>query len=407
VGTFPGADYPYSVLQIDHTKVDLMLVDEAGRETLPRPYITVAIDVHSRMIAGYYISFDPPSVMTTAMCIAMAVLPKDQHLRDHGLDTDYPCRGIPRKIHLDNGKEFRSDALTRACQEYGIDLEYRPPRTPNYGGHIERLIGTLMSEIHALPGTTKSRSTDLKGYKPHEKAALTLHEFEHWFANLVVAYHNQVHSALDMPPIKRYRDGIFGSDDAPGIGLPPVPETAEAIEKFRLDFMPLEERTVQRTGIEIDYIHYQADVLRPWVEARDPSNVRAKQKFIVRRDPRDISCIWFWDPRLLRYFRIPYRNPQLDAISVWELRAIKAYLKAQGKKAVDENAIFAARAEMRRVEQRAVATTNQARVEAEKIRTRKKKVQQSGLDKPSYAPVEAIAQDDEEAAPQRFVVTRS
>ena len=49
-----------------------------------------------------------------------------------------------------------SEALKRGCEQYGIEVDYRPVRTPHYGGHIERLIGTMMGKVHLLPGTTFS-----------------------------------------------------------------------------------------------------------------------------------------------------------------------------------------------------------------------------------------------------------
>ena len=55
-------------------------------------------------------------------------------------------RGIPERLHLDNAREFRSEALKRGCEQYGIAIDYRPVRTPHYGGHIERLIGTMRRE---------------------------------------------------------------------------------------------------------------------------------------------------------------------------------------------------------------------------------------------------------------------
>jgi putative transposase len=230
-GTFPGADFPYAVLQIDHTTVDIILVDETHRLPVLRPYITVAIDVFSRMIAGYYISFDPPGTVGTALCIANAILAKDKVLDELEISFSWPCRGLPRVIHVDNAKEFRGNALKMACQEYGIDLQFRPVRQPNYGGHIERLMGTLMKEIHALPGTTRSRSTDLGNYNPERKAAMTLREFEIWFANLVLgAYHHRVHSDLMMPPITKYEQGILGNEQQPGTGYPPILNRSEIFQ---------------------------------------------------------------------------------------------------------------------------------------------------------------------------------
>ncbi|MDD2267586.1 helix-turn-helix domain-containing protein [Sulfuricurvum sp.] len=69
-------DYPLQVAQIDHTQVDIILVDDDSRLPIGRPWITLMIDVYSRMIMGYFLSLDAPSTTSVAMCIANAVLPK-------------------------------------------------------------------------------------------------------------------------------------------------------------------------------------------------------------------------------------------------------------------------------------------------------------------------------------------
>lgn len=363
-GSFPGGESPYAVLQIDHTTVDVILVDETHRLPIHRPYITVAIDVYSRMVAGYFISLDPPGTLGTALCIANAILPKEKRLQELGVSYPWPCRGLPAVIYVDNAKEFRGNTLKMACQEYGIDLEFRPVKQPNYGGHIERLLGTLMREIHALPGTTRSSAADLGDYKPEKKAVMTLKEFEAWFANMLLGvYHHRIHSDLMVPPIVKYEHGIVGSDREPGTGYPPLP-IDEA--KLRIDFLPYELRTIQPYGVAWDGIFYQADVLSRWIGSKDPNSVRSKRKFIVRRDPRDISSILFFDPEVRQHFRVPYQNPRFPAISLWELRAVQRFLKEQGRQAENQDVIFAAFDEMQRIERLARHETKRTRVQRAK-----------------------------------------
>ncbi len=43
---------PLAQFQIDHTVIDLIIVDERDRQPIGRPYVTVAIDVYSRCILG-------------------------------------------------------------------------------------------------------------------------------------------------------------------------------------------------------------------------------------------------------------------------------------------------------------------------------------------------------------------
>ncbi len=196
-GHFPGADWPLAVVQIDHTKFDIMLVDDIHRLCIGRPWVTLAIDVFSRMVFGIYISLDPPNSMSVGLCIAHAILPKEQWLARLGLSTSWPCWGVMQRIHADNAREFRGNMLQRACKEYSIDLEWRPVKTPHYGSHIERLLGTFNQEIHALPGTTFSSTTERGEYDSEGQAVVTMAEFEKWIVTYITGvYHQREHSTL-------------------------------------------------------------------------------------------------------------------------------------------------------------------------------------------------------------------
>jgi putative transposase len=111
---FPGADWPLAVVQIDHTKFDIMLVDDIHRLCIGRPWVTLAIDVFSRMVIGIYISLDPPNSMSVGLCIAHAILPKEQWLARLGVTSSWPNWGVMQRIHADNAREFRGEhAATR------------------------------------------------------------------------------------------------------------------------------------------------------------------------------------------------------------------------------------------------------------------------------------------------------
>ena len=366
-GHFPGADFPLSVVQVDHTPVDIVLVDDTYRLPVGRPWLTLLIDVYSRMVLGFYISFDPPGNLSLGLCLSQAFLPKEKWLSKLGIETAWPCWGLPRTIHADNAKEFRGKMLTAACKEYGIDLEWWPVATPHYGAHIERLLGTLNEEIHAAPGTTFSNPRQRGEYDSEGQSAMSLAEFEKWFTILCVeAYHQRPHSQLGMPPIAKWQEGIFGTKKVPGIGIPP--RITDEL-RLKLDLMPFETRTVQHYGIVWDKVEYQHDVLRRWINANDPDNPKLKRKFLCRRDPRDISTIWFYDPEVQQYYAIPYRNTSHPAISIWELREAnrRATTESPGNQ-VDDNQIFEAYEKMRRIEDNAKALTKKVRRSRERTR---------------------------------------
>jgi putative transposase len=368
-GAFPGADWPLAVVQIDHTPVDLILVDDIHRRPVGRPWITLAIDVFSRMVAGFYISFDPPGAMAVGLCLAHAILPKDTWLTQHNIATPWPVWGVMSTVHADNGKEFRGTMLRKACQEYGMNLHWRPVARPHFGGHIERLLGTLNHEIHNLPGSTFSNPQARGAYNSDQHAVMTLSELERWLAiTIVEIYHQRRHREIGTTPLQKYEEGIFGSAEHPGRGLP---DRLLDEARLRLDFMPYAERTVQPHGITIDEIHYYDDILRPWISAADPSDGRGKRKrkFIIRRDPRDISRVYFYDPELKQYFEIPYRHTAHPPISVWELREARRRLKEEGQKAVNEGLLFDAYNQLRVLETEAIYETKKARRAAQRRRS--------------------------------------
>lgn len=355
-GHFPNANYPLSVVQIDHTVMDIMLVDEVDRKVVGRPWITVAIDVFSRMIVGFYVSFDPPGALATGMCIAHAILPKELYLSKLDVVGEWPCWGVMQIIHLDNAKEFHGQMLERASQEYGIELNWRPVKTPNWGGHIERLIGTIMNEIHSLPGTTFSNHKDKGAYNSEKEAVFTIKEFEKWLVTFIVqVYHTRKHSSIGMSPIAKYNEGVFGSENQQAKGLP---SRIFNERKVKLDFMPFLERSVQEYGVKIDHINYYHEVLRKWIHSKDGKNIK---KLIFKRDPRDISVIYFFDPELSEYFEIPYRDTSHPPITLWEYKEILRRLKTSGNKTIDENAIFEAYKRLQEIESQATTKTIKAK----------------------------------------------
>lgn len=384
-GSFPATDVPNSVVQIDHTPVDVIIVDEIDRLPIGRPNLTMSIDVHTRMIGGFLLSLDPVGANSAALCIAHAVAEKSYWLAARDIPAEWPIYGLMQKIHVDNAKEFKGRALSRGCDEYGITLENRPRGQPNYGPHIERAFRTFMAKGHQLPGTTFSNTLDKLDYDSEGKACMTLKELELWFTIFIVyIYHNEPHEGLGgIPPINYYSQCVHGDKDRPGVGLP---EPVENEEKFRLDFTPYFTRTVQRHGAKIDGIHYYAPVLRTRiVEQGDDGKAR---KFIFVRDPRDISVVYFLDPGEKIYHPVPYFNSSHPPISVWELREVtRRILDTPGAK-VDEAVIFEGVRRMRAVEKSALEKTRLAR----KVRAYEKRKRRMAERRRGWDGVHAVAE---------------
>ena len=349
-GSFPGVAHPLGFVQIDHTPLDLVLVDDIHRQPIGKAWLTLAMDVFSRMVAGFSLAFEPPSSLAVGLCLTHAILPKDGWLSKHGITTPWPIQGLMDAVHCDHGREFRGNMLRKACEQYGIALTLRPVKRPWYGGHIERLLGTFAKEVHALAGTTFSNPAQRGTYDSEGKAIFTLGEFEAWLTTFIVeVYHQRVHSALGMPPIRRYEQAMAAERRCPDA------------YRLKLDLLPYEERSVQRYGLALDGVHYYSDILRRWIASHAPENSKRKRTFLIRRDPRDISVVYFFDPELSCYFEIPYRDTSRPALNLWELREIRRRLKEQGVAKMDEDLIFQAYRRLRAMEEQAGAATRKAR----------------------------------------------
>lgn len=350
VGSYT-ADFPLQIVQMDHTPADIIIVDEHFRKPLGRPTLTLQVDVATRVIPGFYISLESPSATSVGMAIRHAVLPKADWLREREIEIDYPINGIPDTLHLDNAREFHSHALERGCQQHGIELKYRPKRTPHYGGHIERLIGTTIGEVHLLPGTTFSNIKAKGDYDAEGQSCMTLKDFERWFALQVGIYHGSIHREIGLPPLTAWADAFSAR---------PVPLRLPADQtRFLLDFLPFEMRKLRREGIELFHAFYWHGALANLVANRDP-------KLPVKYNPLNLSAVYVELPDG-EYITVPLRDRRRPPITKFEHDLAVKALRDRGRQSVDEQSLYSMVTEQRRIVVEALAKTKSARKTAQRI----------------------------------------
>jgi transposase InsO family protein len=138
---------------------------------LRKAYLFAVIDDHSRLItyARFYLS-------ENLDCYRDCLI--------HAMEI----RGLPRRLYVDNGSAFRSNALKYACARLGVALLHSRPYIPEGRGKIERFFLTVRTQfIPTLP------------------ESLTLDKLN----ELLVAwidgeYHKRIHSTTGQTPIERY-----------------------------------------------------------------------------------------------------------------------------------------------------------------------------------------------------------
>lgn len=273
------------VWQMDHTQVDLLLVDEFDRgRIIGRPWVTMIICVLTRFIVGFYLSLRYPNLDTVAAALVFAVLDKDQKLVEHGKKPgSYPACGLPEIIHTDNAAEFVSDYLKIKLKRYGVKWEHRPKDKKFYGGSIERVIGTFMTRhVHFLPGSTGSNVGEREAFESEYNAKFNFKQFANWFFRRVIVYHGTIHRALGHSPRTAWKREALKLAGVPRRVVGIKNETA-----FRMAFLPssTQNHPVTRLGVYFAGRQYMSPELLPYVSSGET--------YEIKYNPLgDLSEIW-------------------------------------------------------------------------------------------------------------------
>ncbi|MEK0363206.1 Mu transposase C-terminal domain-containing protein [Pseudomonas sp. CBC3] len=285
---------PLEWVQIDHTRVDLIIVDEDDRTVVDRPWVSFAICIHTRAIVGFYLSLLPPNGVTVALLIENCVLSKRNLLASYGLDESlWPMFGIPEVLHADNAAEFRSEIIKANLKRFGVKIEHRDVGKKHQGGHIERLIGTMMnSHIHFLRGTTYSNTIERGDEDSEGRACFTISELRKYFLCAIHAYNDRKHSSIGMSPLNKWKEHFARHA--------PPRQIEDGLQKnFRYVLYPEKLKTIRNCGIEMNGRFYYAPCLQE----------KIRTELTVKYDPNDLSYLLVDLDKDGKYEKIPvYRN---------------------------------------------------------------------------------------------------
>jgi putative transposase len=227
-----------AIWQADHAQLSILLLREDGQTA--RPWLTIVIDDYSRAIAGYYLGFDPPSSMRTALALRQGIWRK-------GHPHWHIC-GIPEVLYTDNGSDFMSKHLEQVAVDLKIRLVFSTPGKPQGRGRIERFFRTVNSMFLC----------ELDGFirRKRHKPTLSLERLEELFQSfLLETYPRRISVKGRLVPSERWEEGGF---------LPRMPESLE-----QLDLLLMQEvraRKVRRDGIHfhgLRYLSLRTSIRRP------------------------------------------------------------------------------------------------------------------------------------------------
>ncbi|NUU44502.1 DDE-type integrase/transposase/recombinase [Tardiphaga robiniae] len=287
----PTCNYPLEEAEVDHTPLDLEVVDDNGRN-LSRPYLTTISDRRTRMILGFSLSFTPPSWVSVMEALRHAVQPKEAFMEEvsHaiGLEPNFKnrwlCYGACSRLFVDNGPEFRSKSMTAAAQALNIQMVDLKRGQPHLKGRIERWFRTINDDlIHTAPGTTKSNIKAKGKYNSRQEACLTLKQVTWLITKWIVdVYHVKINRMTQETPLDRWTREIRDVGERP----PPPSDLLVAMTGKVI------QRKLGPNGIYYKDLRWQSD---------DFSALRNRinddgYDVTVRIDPFDLAFAYVLDP---------------------------------------------------------------------------------------------------------------
>lgn len=279
--------------EIDHTPLDLIVIDSLTKLPLGRPWLTMAIDRYSRLVVGFYVSFNAPSSHGVLQCLRRAILPKDEWLaRFPEVKGKWPAYGIPELIAVDNGTDLHSDALGATCLEMGIQMLFCGSKTPQHKGAIERFFRTMNTGlVHRLPGTVFSNVDQRGDYPAEDKAVIDMESLVLLLTKWVVDVYNvSHHRGIGGRPIDLWLE----SADRRIIHLPVYPQQLEVITGIPA------KRTLFHYGIELEGLQYNSELLQT-IRRRTGDN----RSVAVKYYEDTVAHIHVFDPRHKEYIKVP------------------------------------------------------------------------------------------------------
>ncbi|MVF14234.1 transposase [Ketobacter sp. MCCC 1A13808] len=324
-------------VEVDHTPLDVHLLNPETGKADGRPYLTLLLDRYSRMPLGFEIGFEPPSEISVMRALRNAILPKTY------IEKSFPdfkhkwiAFGKPIMLICDNGLEFHSHQLRRMCGELDIDLQFCPKKRPEYKGSVERILGTLNRAVcHRLPGTTFSNINQRGDYESEQEAIITLEDLKELVHEWVIdIYCQTTHKVTQRTPYSLWSDGLK-------VVEPMLPESRDQLD---LILTVEDERVLSHRGIEFKGLFYNSSELGAF---RHRSHDSLKLKF--RYDKENLGYIWVYDEFEGNYLKVPCIDPDYaDGLTLRQHLQIRAEARAKGASDQDSEALIKSKERFRK-----------------------------------------------------------
>ncbi|UGX94813.1 DDE-type integrase/transposase/recombinase [Bradyrhizobium barranii subsp. barranii] len=216
------ATWPLELCMIDstpldtflaHKKASLFVVDTRTCLPLGRPWLTVCLDVATRMPLGFLITFEAPSVYSALTTLKRSIRPKRymKKMYPH-ITREWDGFGPPVELLLDNTWENKAPSLKSSLRNVGIELHWAPIKSPEYKSIMERFFRTCNTGLyHKLPGGVPYPPYLMKqvGLDPQKDFIISLDEINALTHEFFVQYIHDKHEGLGAVPARVWHDKLM------------------------------------------------------------------------------------------------------------------------------------------------------------------------------------------------------
>jgi len=351
----PRATRPLERVELDHTVLDLIVVDEEDRLPIGRPTVTLALDVYSGLPVGVHVGFEPAGYGAAMRCLLHAILPKEDARARYGTTHPWLAYGLPETLVVDREPHLVSGDLADACGQLGIHLDPTPVKQPWFKGAIERQFRTHNTGlVHGLPGTTFSNVLARGEYDAEGLACISLTRFrEILHVYLLDVYGQEWNRGVEGVPAQRWAA-------AETAGWTPALHHDAA--EMRLLLGRSAVRTIQRAGIDHLSLRYQSaelEVLRRALPGGTP--------VALKYDPEDLGALHVQVPVAQRgagpaWLRVPAQHQAYaGGLSLWKHRVIQGQARVERGRAVNIEALAEAKGRIQKVVEEEFRRTRRGR----------------------------------------------
>lgn len=348
---------PLERVEADHTKIDMFVIDPIMMLPIGRPILTWLVCVYTKMILGFYISFNPYGSLAIMECLKHAIRPKTYVRGKYpSIRRAWNTYGVMNKLVLDNAPEFWGRHLEDACRQFGINIQYGQKGCAWYRPTIERSFRTYNTGlIHRQPGTTFSNVFDRADYDPRKNALITLDTLDEITHKFIIDYLQfRPHRGINDIPALRWEKGI---QQWP----PSLPAKAADLD-IVLGY--IEHRKIHHYGIEIDSIFYNDEDLSAL-----RSQCNSNSKFAIKLNPNDLSVIYVYDKKHDRYLPVPATDQDYTkGLTRYQHQVIRRYVRERLKRNVDTVALCRAKLEIQEIVERNWNRIKSSRVKMARLR---------------------------------------